>query len=429
MEKTKPGPLEDLTVLDFTWVLAGPHVTKTLSDLGANILKVEQYNIGANERWLPLRVTHNGVTQSSYSINVNRGKKSLCVNLKKPEGIGVIKDLIKKSDVLIENFAPGVMDRLELDYDNVKKLKKDIIYCSISCFGHWGPYSHKPGYDMIAQGASGWTDQSNPPIIAPVSIGDMNAAIHAATAILAAIHYRQKTGVGQNIDISMMDCLFSLHENTLPWYMISEGVGDPVKPGKIGAKHPGYAPYGVYQGKNGYITVACLTEARWQPLVNVMGPDFEFLKTDPRAKDVSTRCTVDNAPFIHEQVEKWVMTQESVEEAEKKLEEAGVPCLRVRGIIELADEDPQIKAREMMPRIYQPFIGPMKMYGSPLKMTETPGCVRGYAPFLGQHNKEVLLDMLGYSEERIETLYKEDILFHEPAVERLPEELARMAAS
>jgi CoA:oxalate CoA-transferase len=419
MEKLKPGPLSDITVLDFTWVLAGPHASKTLADMGANVIKVEQYKAGANERWLPLRITKNDVTQSSYTITVNRGKRSICVNMKTPKGMKLINELVKKSDVLLENFAPGVMDRLKLDYDSVKKIKKDIIYCSISCFGHWGPYSHKPGYDMIAQGASGWTGQSDPPLIAPVSIGDTTASMHACTAILAALHHRTKTGVGQNIDISMMDCLFSLHENTLPWFMISEAAGNPIKPAKIGQKHPGYAPYGIYKGKNGFICIACLTEARWQPIVDLMGPKHAWLKTDPRAATVSTRCSTDNAPIIHEALEEWVMSLDSVEEAERLLEAAEVPCLRVRDIVELATVDPQIKAREMIVTVDQPFLGPMKMYGSPLKFSETPSGIRGYAPFLGEHNDDVLSNTLGMTKEQIKALYAEDVLYHEPAVDRL----------
>ena len=425
MEKLKPGPLTEVTVLDFTWVLAGPHAAKTLADLGANVIKVEQYKAGANERWLPLRVTKDGVTQSSYTILVNRGKRSICVNLKNPKGMEIIHKLIKKSDILLENFAPDVMGKLKLDYDQVKKIKPDIIYCSISSFGHWGPYSHKPGYDMIAQGASGWSDQSTPPIIAPVSIGDTTASMHACTAILAALYHKKMTGQGQNIDISMMDCLFSLHENTLPWYLISSAIGEPVEIPRIGAKHPGYAPYGIYTGKDGYIAIACLTEPRWVPMVKVMGPEFEFLLSDPRAKDVSTRCSTANAPFIHEQVEKWVMSQPSVAEAERKLEEQGVPCIRCRSLKELADGDPQVKAREMMVTLYQPFIGPMRHYGSPMKLSETPAGPRNYAPFLGEHNVEVLTRELGMSEADVKALYGEDVLYHEPAVERLPEELKK----
>jgi len=428
MKQKKPGALAKYTILDFTWVLAGPHATKTLTDLGANVIKVEQYKAGANERWLPLRITHDGVTQSSYSVNNNRGKRSICVNLKNPKGMEVITELIKKSDVIIENFAPGVMDRLKLDYESAKKIKPDIIYCSISCFGHWGPYSQKPGYDIIAQGASGWTAQSDPEIIAPVSIGDTNAAMHACTGILAALLHRENTGKGQNIDISMSDCLFTLHENTLPWYMISEAIGQPKKPMKIGAKHPGYSPYGIYQGKNGSIVIALLTDTRWKPLLDVMGEEFNWLRNDPKFDSVSMRCTTDIAPIIHEAIEKWVMSEPSVEEAERKLEKAGVPCLRVRGLVELATVDPQIKAREMMPTVYQPFIGPMKMYGSPMKLSETPGEIKGYAPLLGEHNREVMKEVLGLSDAQVDALYQGDVLHHEEAVERLPEELKKMQA-
>lgn len=419
MKTSKTGPLDGVVILDFTWVLAGPHATKTLADMGARVIKVERYNDGSNERWLPYRVTHNGVTQSSYSINVNRGKKSICVNLKKPEGMQIIHDLIRKSDVLIENFAPDVMERMNLDYDSVKQIKSDIIYCSISCFGHWGPYSYKPGYDMIAQGASGWSDQSLIPQIAPVSIGDMLASMHATTAILGALVHHQKTGVGQNIDISMMDCLFSMHENTLPWYLLSSAIGQPVDPPRVGPHHPGYAPYGIYKGRDGYIAIACLTEPRWIPLVKAMGPDFEWLLTDPRAKDVSTRCCLAHAPFIHEQIEKWTQSLESVRQAEQILEEVGVPCIRCRSIKELADSDPHIKAREMMVTVEQPFIGPMRHYGSPLKMSETPCGVRDYSPFLGEHNAEILGGVLGYDQDKISDLYARQVLHHEKCVEQL----------
>lgn len=420
MEKLKPGPLEGITVLDFTWVLAGPFATRTLADMGAYIIKVERYKDGTNERHLPLIMeTKEGVMQSSYNINCNRGKKSICIDLKNPEGKALIHELIKNSDVLIENFAPGVMDRLELDYDSVKKINEKIIYCSVSCFGHWGPYSHKPGYDMIAQGASGWTDQNLEPQIAPVSIGDMTASLHAAVAINGALYNREKTGKGQNIDISMMDCLFSLHENTLPWYLLSSALGKPVDPPKIGRLHPGYAPYGIYKGKNGYITIASLTQPRWEGILKTMGKDYEWVKDDPRAATVSTRCTEENAPFIHQLVEEWVMAQDSVEAAEKQMEANGVPCLRCRSIKELAETDEHIKAREMMVEIDQPYVGPMKMYGSPFKMSETPCGPRDHAPLLGEHTNEILRNTLGYSDEQIQALHDQNILHIEDGAKKL----------
>lgn len=414
-----PGPLSHINVLDFTWVLAGPHATKHLADMGADVVKVEMYNKGSAERSFPYRLELENVMQSSYSINVNRGKRSICVNLKSPKGMEIIHELIQKSDIIIENFAPGVMKKLKLDYESAKAVKEDIIYCSISCFGHWGPFSHKPGYDIIAQSYSGWIGQTDPATQAPVSIGDMNASMHATTAILAALLHRNETGVGQNIDIAMTDCLFSLHENTLPWYLISSAVNDPVQPARVGRHHPGYAPYGVYKGKNGEITIALLTDNRWLPLLDVMGPKYDWMRTDPRCASVATRCTPENCHLIHDALEEWVMSQESVEEVERILDEAGVPCMRVRGVVELADRDEHIKAREMMVVVEQPFIGPIKMYGSPLKFSETPAGVRGPAPFIGQHNYNVLAEKLGLTEEEVEALHDTDVLYHEATVDKL----------
>ena len=417
LKNLKPGCLHGVTVLDFTWVLAGPHGAKMLADMGATVIKVEQHPTGAIERYLPMKVTHDGVAQSSYSINVNRGKKSICVNIKNPKGMALIHDLIKKSDVIVENFAPGVMKRLQLDYESVKKIKEDIVYCSISCFGNWGPKSHLAGYDIIAQGASGWTNQSELVQIAPVSIGDTLAGIHAALGITSALFARQVQGVGQHIDISMTDCLFSLHENTLPWYTLGQAIGKNIKAPKIGRVHPGYSPYGIYKGKDGYLCVAALAENRWEPLVRVMGEKYSYLLTDPRSSSVEQRCI--NPIFINGVMDEWVMSMDSVSEAERLLAEVDVPCTRALSIEELADGDPQITAREMMPIVEQPFIGPMKMFGSPLKFSKTPSCIRGYSPFIGEHNNHVLVDILGFSEEQVKVLYNENVITHEEAVDRL----------
>lgn len=416
-KNTKPGSLDGVTVIDFTWVLSGPHCSKLLADMGATVIKIEPYEIGANERHLAVQKTHDGVTQSSYSINVNRGKKSICVNLKNPQGKALISELIQHADVIVENYAPGVMDRLGLDYESVKKHKEDIIYCSISCFGHWGPYSHKPGYDMIAQVASGWTAQSEVYQIAPNSVGDTVAGVHAAFAIAAALYTRNTQGIGQNIDIAMMDCLFSLHENSVPWYALGQAVGEPVYPGKIGRTHEGYAPYGIYEGKNGVVGIALLSNNRWEPMVQTMGEKYLWLLDDPRTKDVTSRCM--NPKVVNDALDEWVMAQDSVEEVERIFDEVGVPCMRARTVEELCDTDPQIKARDMMPLVDQPFIGPMKMYGSPIKMSETPSCVRGHSPLLGEHNHQVLTEILGYSDEQIQDLYEARVLYQEAAVEKL----------
>jgi len=416
MTNLPPGSLQGVTVVDFTWVLAGPHCTKLLADMGATVIKIEPYGIGANERHLAIQKTCNGVTQSSYSINVNRGKKSFCVDLKKNQGKELVRALISQADVVVENYAPGVMQRLGLDYEAVKQIKEDIIYCSISCFGHWGPYSQKPGYDMIAQVASGWTAQSEVNQIAPNSIGDTMAGVHAALAVVAAVLVKKEQGIGQNIDIAMMDCLFSLHENSIPWYLLGQAVGEPVHPGKIGRLHPGYAPYGLYQGKNGVVGIALLSDNRWETMVRTMGEKYLWLLDDPRSQNVTTRCQ--NPQVVNDALDEWVMEQESVEEVERIFDEVGIPCMRARTIEELCDTDLQIKAREMMTIIDQPFIGPMKMYGSPIKMSATPSCVRGHSPLLGEHNHQVMAELLGFGQAQIEQFYQAEVLHHEAAVDR-----------
>jgi CoA:oxalate CoA-transferase len=411
------GCLDGVKILDFTCGLSGTHATKLMADMGATVIKVETYPHGAIERNFPMTATHEGVTQSSYSINVNRGKKSLCINREKLKGGALIHELIKKCDIVCENFAPGVMDRLQLDYESVKKIKKDIIYCSISPFGHWGPYTHRPGLDIIVQGISGWTASSENYQIAPVAIGSSLAGIHAAIAMVSAVRAKQRFGIGQNIDISMMDCLFSLHENSLPWYTMGQAIGKLIQASKVGILHPGYAPYGIFKGKDGYICIANLTEARWEPMIKVMGDKYTWLLTEPRSKTLAARCQ--NAAFVHEQVSEWVNSIDSVKETARLLEEAGVPCTKALTIEELADDNPQVIAREMLPVVEQPFIGSMKMIGCPMKFSETQMRIRGHAPLLGEHNKEVLTTILGHTDEQVKELYNENVLHHEESVDRL----------
>ena len=183
----KQDSLGGLRVVDLTWVYAGPFATRQFADLGSEVIKVEPYERGALERHYYLLVDRNGVKQSSYSVFLNRGKKSLSIDLKHEEGLKIVKKLIEKSDVVISNFTPGSMVKLGLGYEEVRRVNPKIIYCTISCFGHSGSYANEPGFDLIAQAASGWIGQCDPPAQAPLAIGDCNAAMHAATAILAAL--------------------------------------------------------------------------------------------------------------------------------------------------------------------------------------------------------------------------------------------------
>lgn len=401
------GPLQGITVLDFSWVLTGPYATRTLCDLGAEVIKLERYKEGSAERHFPLELHENKVTQSTYDIFCNRGKKSICVNVKNPKGKQTTYDLIKKSDIIIENFAPGTMDRIGLGYENAKKINEKIIYCSISCFGQYGPYRNKPGFDIIAQAASGWTSGNKNPQAAPSAIADTVAGIHSTTAILAALYAREKFGIGQYIDIAMTDCLFGLQESAIPFYSISKSIGKPVELGKVGRFTDGYAPYGIFNGKNGSINIAAITPSTFERLLKAMGK--EHLLGDERVNTVAARCA--NGPYINKIIEDWIAEQGTVEKAEEILTEHNVPCMRAKSHKELIDSDPNIAARNMLVDIDQPFMGKIKVTGSSIKMSETECKVRGHSPLLGENNEEIFRDLLGYSEEKIKDLYESEAIY------------------
>jgi len=406
-----PGPLAGIRVLDFSRVLAGPFTTRFLADAGAEVIKVERPALGDDSRHFPWIIESNGVKQSGYYIYLNRGKKSICVNLKDAKGLEIIRKLVEKCDILIENFSPGTMARLGLGYDEVRKINPRVIFCSISCFGQHGPYSSEPGYDIVSQGASGWIAMSgepnHPPLQSPVSIGDMNAALHALGAILMALYYREKTGIGQFIDISMVDCLFNLHESAVQWYILS---GRKVKMGRVGRHHPGYVPYGVYQCRDGYVVIAALNDELWKQLVTAMGKEYEWLLTDPRFNLTSTRCHPQNTSVVAQIIEEWTK-KFNCEDILRILKNHGVPCTKVKTIDELCDNDPHIKAREMLVKIRQPFIGDVEVFGSPLKFSSVSSCPRGHAPLTGEHNEEILIGLLGYTKEELSELYREGVLY------------------
>ena len=414
----KEGALAGLRVLDFTWVYAGPFATRQLADLGAEVIKVDRYKIGAIERHYFLEIEAEGVRQSSYATSLNRGKKSLCIDIRSRKGRDIMLELVRKSDVLIENMSPGTMEKCGLGYDDVKRVNSGIIYCSISCFGQYGPYSNEPGFDIIAQAASGWIGQADPPNQAPLAIGDCTAGIHATTAILAALYYREKTGVGQYIDISMTDCLFHLHEANPPAYLFSKR---QVLPKPVGRWHSTYSPYAVLKGRDGFIAVGAITQDLWLLLVKAMGKEYEWLFSDPRTERLERRLTAENAPFVHQTIEDWLMKFDSVKDAERVLKDAGVPCMRIKSWTEVVD-DPHTKAREMVVKMEQPFLGEIEAYGSPFKMSATFSGVRGHAPLIGEHNDEILCTLLDYSHKEIEALYTNEVIYKEEAVDRLPDQ-------
>jgi len=414
--------LSGIRVLDFTWVYAGPFASRQLADLGASVIKVEPVETGALERRYSLVLERNGVAQSSYFVFLNRGKKSLSLNLKTDKGLHIIRELLEKSDIMVSNMAPGTMKNLKLGYEEVRKMNPRIIYCDISCFGHYGSFANEPGFDIIAQAASGWCGQSDPPMPAPLAIGDSNAGMHATAAVLAALYYREKTGLGQYIDISMTDCLFHSHENNPPGYLFSNRT---VMPAKNSRWASAYSPYALLKGKDGFLAIAALSDVLWEKLVQAMGPGYAWLMTHPRTDALTKRLSYENAPFVHSILEEWLETISSIDRAEEVLRKAGVPAMKVRGFEEICDAS-YIRDREMLVKMKQPFVGEFEIYNSPFRMTETPGRVMGYAPLLGENNREILSRDLGYSKAEIDQLLAEGVLYQEEAVERIPEELKRL---
>jgi len=393
MEKNLKG----IRILDFTRVLAGPYLTQMLSDLGADVIKLEQPGKGADERaFSPI-----GKEQSGYYMMLNRGKKSITLNLKAPKAKQIILDLVKQSDIVTENFKPGVMQSLGLTYEEFKKVKPDIIMCSISTFGQEGPYSQRVGYDIVAQAMSGlmWMsgDVDRPPTRSGTSIGDVNASSHALAAILAALYYRERTGKGQYIDISMRDCLTAILETAIPRYTMSDGLD---KPHRSGSHHATMAPYGVFNaGNSNYIVLGALNQAIWARLCNAMGQpemidDPQFNTPTARAENLTTVVGV---------IEKWLQTFTDVTEPLNILEKSQVPSAPVLNIEQLL-EDPQLLMRDMIVEVNDPLFGKVKLPATPMRFSETTVINANPAPLLGEHTEEVLKTLLKMSEDEIAQL-------------------------
>ena len=264
-----PAPLKDIKVLSFGRMLSGPYASMLLSDLGAEVIKIETPGIGDLSRFA--KPVYNGV--SSYFLSINRGKKSMTLDLKNEKAREIIFDLIKKVDILLENFRPGVMDRLGLSYDTAKKLNPKIIYASISGFGQKGPYAQRPAFDMIAQGMGGLLsmtgDPDGPPARAGYSIGDIGASLFASTAILAALHERSMSGEGQWIDISMLDCQVALSENACSRHFATGEIPQP-----LGSRHPLFTPFEAFPTKDGYIIL--IANKRKNLTRNILFPPFSI---------------------------------------------------------------------------------------------------------------------------------------------------------
>lgn len=384
------GPLQGIKVLDVSQIMAGPYCTMVLADLGADVTKIEKINGGDDSRQMGPYI--NG--ESTCFFQINRNKKSVALDLKSEKGKEVFYKLAEEADVVIENFRPGVTKSLKIDYETLKELNPGIVYCSISGYGQTGPYSHKGGFDLVAQGMTGLMsmtgEKGGRPMKSGIAVYDIGAGITAAYSILAAYIHKLKTGEGQLVDIALM-------EIGLPWFAWEAGAyfGQGTIPEPTGGRHRVSAPYQAVQAKDGYIMLGCANQRTWEKFAADVVGKPEWID-DPRYKTNLLR---------HQNVEQLEADIESILTTKEKkywidaCEEAGVPAGPINNFAE-ALQDPHYLARDMVQEVEHPVIGKMKMIGIPTKFSASPGAIKSAAPLLGEDTDDVLTS-LGYNEAEI----------------------------
>lgn len=373
--------LNKLKVLDLTTHLSGPYCSMILADHGADVVKVENPNGGD-----PLR--HSPPFQEGESAPFmlwNRNKRSVVLDLKKHDDLRILKQMAEKADVMIENFRPGVVKRLGIDYDAISKNNPTVIYCSISGFGQTGPYAGRGGFDLIANAMSGLMSingpADGPPYRIPMPVSDVCAGMHAAIGILMALTNRQNTGVGQYIDTSLFEAGISLGV-----YEAASVFANGKVPERLGQAHRGSAPYQMFETADGYITVGGAQENFWIVLCKVLG--CEHFLSDPRYQTKKDRVKnhIQLAGDLTAFFKKY-----STQEIWKLLDDRGIPAGPVLNHVDVFN-DPQTIARGMVERVYHPKVGCMKTLGSPVKLSKTPAKISKSAPLFGEHTDEVLSD-------------------------------------
>ncbi len=393
------GALSNIRVLDLTQTLAGPYGAMIMGDLGAEIIKIEQPG-GCHTRGIPPHFVHG---DSTYFLSLNRSKKSLILDLKQEAGRNVFYDLAKVSDVVFDNFRPGVMERLKLDYETLSGLNPRIICCSLSGYGQTGPYRNRPGYDYIMQGVGGMMSLTGepgaPPAKSGLSVIDHGTGMYAVIGILAAVMAREKTGKGQFVDISLLDTQISFLSYVGAGYLASGEV-----PGKVPfSGHPSQAPMQIFMARDDYIYILAGTDKFWNIFSGVIGrPE---LADDPRFKDMKAR-------YQHKQelldIVSPIIAEKTVAEWMELIVEAGIPCGPVNTVAE-ALQDPQVLDRDMVVEMEHPLGGKIKVPGNPLKMSDTPPQYKP-PPARGQHSEEILKGLLGYEQNKIEELRSDGII-------------------
>jgi crotonobetainyl-CoA:carnitine CoA-transferase CaiB-like acyl-CoA transferase len=392
--------LQGVRVLDFTQYLSGPHCTAVLSELGAEIIKIEMPGKGEPER---LAMPMTPKRESYQFLSYNRGKKSVTLNLKAPKGLEIAKKLSAKVDVLVENFAAGGMERLGLGYEEVSKINPRIIYASISGFGHTGPRRDDVCYDVVAQAMGGLMSVTGYPDGEPlkvgVSLGDYMGGYNGVIAILAALYYRTISGEGQAIDISMQDGIWAMVFPDRANYFDTH-----IVPKRIGNKLSSSAPFGAYNARDGYVVICTITDPQWQKVLQAMGR--EDLSGEQRYATRENRTK--NMDEVDGLVQGWCK-ERTVEEVMATLKKFQVPCSSLPTFDQVAN-DPHLRSREMIVEVDQPVSGKVKLIGSVYKMSKTPGDRKKIIPAVGEHNQEVYSKLLGIDAQEMQKLKEEGVI-------------------
>ena len=387
------GALSNITVLDLTRVLAGPYCTAMLADMGANVIKIEIPGKGDDTRAMgPFK---NG--DSMYYANINRNKRGVTLNLKNEDGKRIFKEMVKKADVVVENYRPGVMDRLGLGYEELSKVNPQIIYAAVSGFGFYGPYHERPGYDIIAQAMGGLMSitgaEGGSPTRAGNAMGDVLGGMNLTIGILAAINARHVIGKGQRVDVALVDSVVSALETGTQRYFVNGEL-----PKLLGNRYAAVSPYDSFKAKDGMFVIGCGNQKLFN-LLCTKAIDREDLLEDPLFVTNDLRCK-NHAPLKVE-IEKWSKDY-TIREAVEIILAAGVPAAPIFNLKDISEDEHIAVAREMFVEMEHPIIGKMKVNGNPIKLMDTMPKIETCAPTLGQHTNEVYEEMLGLSETDIE---------------------------
>ncbi len=400
-----------MRVIDFTNFIAGPVVTRFLADMGAEVIKVELPPRG-DPNAPRFSVESHGAAYTGIAFALwNRGKKSVCLDFHQPEGLAITKELVRRADVVVENFSPGVMERAGLSFEELRKVNPRIIMVSVSGCGQTGPLAHRPGNDHVAQALSGVMDLTGYPDRTPALpgyfIADNNGGVHGAIAVCAALFRRERTGRGQHIEISLVEALFHLHDMGLAEHLASHGTA---KPQRMGSHHPSTSPCGIFEARDGYVVITALVH-HWEHFVRTIGK-LELLQ-DPRFNPTSVRLEhrLELVPII----EDWLKSFPSRDDALKILNANHILAAPVLDIAQ-AIEQPQFKQRQVMRDVDHPVFGNLQLPVTPLRFSESATEIAGPAPMVGEHNLSVLTGYLGYTPEQVEELTRQGILVREAAV-------------